>query len=384
MTGETGFGTNAVHAGQRPDPLTGAIMPPIYQTSTYVQPRIGEPLHGYEYARVQNPTREAMQANIAALENGNHGIAFASGLAAIEAVVKRLDAGDHVVYEENVYGGTHRMFAQVFSRLGLVFTPVDSRDLDAVSAAFRPATRLLLVETPTNPMMRVSDIAALARLAGAAGAWLVVDNTFASPFNQRPLELGADMVVHSSTKYLNGHSDVIGGIVVTRDDTIAEELRFMQKATGGVPGPWDSWLVLRGTKTLHLRMEAHNRNGQRVAEFLDAHPRVERVYYPGLPSHPQHELAKRQMRGFTGMVSFEVNTLERARLVAENTRIFALAESLGGVESLVVHPALMTHASVPREMRERMGVSDGLLRLSVGIEDADDLLADLDQALARL
>jgi len=384
MAGRTGFGTNAVHAGQRPDPLTGAIMPPVYQTSTYVQPRIGEPLHGYEYARVQNPTREAMQANIAALESGSHGIAFASGLAAIEAIVKRLGAGDHVIYEENVYGGTHRMFAQVFSRLGLAFTAVDSRDLDAVGAAFRPTTRLLLVETPTNPMMRVSDIALLARRAHEAGAHLVVDNTFASPYNQRPLEFGADLVVHSSTKYLNGHSDVVGGIVVTRDDAVAEELRFMQKATGGVPGPWDSWLVLRGTKTLHLRMQAHNRNGQQVAEFLEAHPRIERVYYPGLPSHPQHELAARQMRGFTGMVSFEVNTLERARLVAENTRLFALAESLGGVESLVVHPALMTHASVPREMRERMGVSDGLLRLSVGIEDVEDLIEDLDQALARL
>jgi len=384
MAGDTGFGTNAVHAGQRPDPETGAIMPPIYQTSTYVQPRIGEPLHGYEYARVQNPTREAMQANIAALENGRHGIAFASGLAAIEAIVKRLGAGDHVVYEENVYGGTHRMFAQVFSRLGLAFTPVDTRDLDAVRDALGPATRLLLVETPTNPMMRVSDIARLAGLAEAAGARLAVDNTFASPYNQRPLELGAHMVVHSSTKYLNGHSDVVGGIVVTSDDGIAEELRFMQKATGGVPGPWDSWLVLRGTKTLHLRMEAHNRNGQRVAEFLETHPRVERVYYPGLSSHPQHELATRQMRGFTGMISFDVGTLERARLVAENTRIFSLAESLGGVESLIGHPALMTHASVPKEMRERMGVSDGLLRLSVGIEDIDDLIADLDQALARL
>lgn len=384
MTGHLGFGTRAVHAGQQPDAATGAIMPPIYQTSTYVQPRIGEPLHGYEYARVQNPTREAMQANIAALENGTHGVAFASGLAAIEAIIKRLRAGDHVVYEENVYGGTHRMFVQVFSRFGLTFTPVDTRDLDQVRDALRPTTRLLLVETPTNPMMRVSDLAALAAIAAGTGAELAVDNTFASPWNQRPLESGAHMVVHSSTKYLNGHSDVIGGIVVTRDDEIAEDLRFMQKATGAVPGPWDSWLVLRGTKTLHLRMAAHNRNGQRVAEYLEAHPRVERVYYPGLASHPQNELARRQMRGFTGMVSFEVNSLERARLVAENTKLFALAESLGGVESLIGHPALMTHASVPREMRDRMGVTDGLLRLSVGIEDVEDLLADLEQALARL
>ena len=384
MKGETGFGTRAVHAGQQPDPLTGAIMTPIYQTATYVQPRIGEPLRGYEYARVQNPTREAMQSNIAALENGAHGIAFASGLAAIEAIVKRLSVGDHVVYEENVYGGTHRMFVQVFSRLGLAFTPVDSRDADRVRSALRATTRLILIETPTNPMMRVADIPVLAGVAGQAGAQLVVDNTFASPYNQRPLELGAHMVVHSSTKYLNGHSDVVGGIVVTRDDAIAEDLRFMQKATGGVPGPWDSWLVLRGTKTLHLRMAAHNRNGQCVAEFLETHPRIDRVYYPGLASHPQHELARRQMRGFTGMVSFEVGTLERARRVAENTRLFALAESLGGVESLIVHPALMTHASVPRDMRERMGVSDGLLRLSVGIEDVEDLIGDLDQALARL
>jgi len=384
MKGETGFGTRAVHAGQQPDPLTGAIMTPIYQTSTYVQPRIGEPLRGYEYARVQNPTREAMQSNIAALENGAHGIAFASGLAAIEAIIKRLSAGDHVIYEENVYGGTHRMFVQVFSRLGLAFTAVDSRDADRVRSALRETTRLILIETPTNPMMRVADIPLLAGVAGQAGALLLVDNTFASPYNQRPLELGAHMVVHSSTKYLNGHSDVIGGIVVTRDDAIAEDLRFMQKATGGVPGPWDSWLVLRGTKTLHLRMAAHNRNGQCVAEFLETHPRIDRVYYPGLASHPQHELARRQMRGFTGMVSFEVGTLERARLVAENTRLFALAESLGGVESLIVHPALMTHASVPRDMRERMGVSDGLLRLSVGIEDVEDLIGDLDQALARL
>jgi len=380
----TGIGTAAVHAGQEPEPSTGAIMTPVFQTSTYVQPRIGEPRRGYEYARVQNPTREAMQANIAALENGLHGISFASGLAAIEALIKRFRAGDHVIYEENVYGGTHRMFVQVFARLGLEFTAVDARDEAAVRAALRERTRLILIETPTNPMMRVSDIRALAQIAHAAGAHLAVDNTFASPYNQRPLDLGADFAVHSSTKYLNGHSDVVGGIVVTRDDGAADELRFLQKATGGVPGPWDAWLILRGTKTLHLRMQAHNRNGQRMAEFLAAHPAVNAVFYPGLASHPEHELARRQMHGFSGMVSFDVGTLERARLVAENTRVFALAESLGGVESLIVHPALMTHASVPPAMRERMGVTDGLLRLSVGIEDAEDLYADLDQALARL
>jgi cystathionine beta-lyase/cystathionine gamma-synthase len=380
----TGIGTAAVHAGQEPDAQTGAIMTPVYQTSTYVQPRIGEPLRGYEYARVQNPTREAMQANIAALENARHGIAFASGLAAIEALIKRFHAGDHVIYEENVYGGTHRMFAQVFAKLGLAFTAVDARDEAQVRGAMRDRTRLILIETPTNPMMRVSDIRGVAAIAHNGGAQLAVDNTFASPYNQRPLDLGADLVIHSSTKYLNGHSDVVGGIVLTNDDAAAEELRFLQKATGGVPGPWDSWLILRGTKTLHLRMDAHNRNGQRMAEFLEAHPAVNAVFYPGLPSHPEHELARRQMYGFSGMVSFDVGTLERARQVAENTRVFALAESLGGVESLIVHPALMTHASVPREMRERMGVTDGLLRLSVGIEDAEDLYADLDQALARL
>ena len=382
METKPGFGTRAVHAGQSPDPSTGAIMTPVYQTSTYVQPRLGEPLNGYEYARVQNPTREAMEANIASLEGGRHGVAFASGMAAIEAMIKRLSAGDHVVYEENVYGGTHRMFSQVFARLGLSFTPVDSRDLDALEAALRPETRLVLIETPTNPMMRIADIRAVARIVHASGAQLAVDNTFASPYNQQPLALDADMVVHSTTKYLNGHSDVVGGIVVTNSDDVAEDLRFMQKATGGVPGPWDSWLVLRGTKTLHLRMEAHNRNGQRVAEWLESHSAVERVYYPGLASHEQHDLAKRQMRGFAGMVSFELGSLALARRVAESTKLFALAESLGGVESLIVHPAMMTHASVPAGMRERMGVSDGLLRVSVGVEDADDLIADLEQAFA--
>jgi cystathionine beta-lyase/cystathionine gamma-synthase len=346
-----------------------------------VQPRLGEPLRGYEYARVQNPTREAMEANVASLENGKHGAAFASGMAAIEAVVKRLSAGDHVIYEENVYGGTHRMFVQVFARLGLSFTAVDTRDIDAVRDAVRPNTRLIHIETPTNPMMRLCDIRAIAGIASEADAVLCVDNTFASPYNQQPLDMGAHVVLHSSTKYLNGHSDVIGGVVVTNDDAIAEDLHFMQKATGGVPGPWDSWLVLRGTKTLHVRMETHNRNGQILAEFLEGHPGIEQVYYPGLNSHPQHELARCQMRGFTGMISLELGSLERARKVAEATRLFALAESLGGVESLIGHPALMTHASVPAEMRNRMGVTDGLIRLSVGIEDVEDLKEDIDRAL---
>ena len=381
---ELRFGTLAVHAGQEPDPTTGAVMPPVYQTSTYVQEALGKPRRGYEYARVQNPTREALEANIATLEGGRHGIAFASGLAAIEAIVKRLSAGDHIVYEENVYGGTHRMFAQVLSRFSLEFTAVDTRDPEAVRRAIRPNTRLILLETPTNPMMRLTDLRAVAGIAREAGVLLAVDNTFATPYNQRPLELGADIVVHSTTKYLNGHSDVVGGIVVTNDDQVAADLRFLQKATGAIPGPWDCWLVLRGTKTLHLRMETHNRNGQQIAEFLERHPKVERVYYPGLPSHPQHELARRQMRGFTGMISIELGSLERARKLVEGTRIFALGESLGGVESLIGHPAIMTHASVPRERREAMGITDGLVRLSVGVEDVNDLIEDLDQALARI
>jgi len=378
------FGTLAVHAGQRPDPTTGAVMPPVYQTSTYVQDAVGKPRAGYEYARVQNPTREALEANIAALEGGRHGIAFSSGLAAIEALVKRLSAGEHVVYEENVYGGTDRLFNHVLARLGISFTAVDARDPGAVETALRPETRLVLLESPTNPMMRLADIAEIARNCRARGVLTAVDNTFATPYNQQPLTLGADIVVHSTTKYLNGHSDVVGGIVVTNDDAVADELRFMQKAAGAIPGPWDAWLVLRGTKTLHLRMEAHNRNGQAVAEYLAAHPRVEAVHYPGLPSHPQHELARRQMRGFSGMVAIELGSMERASRVAERTRLFALAESLGGVESLIGHPARMTHASIPRDRREAMGVTDGLLRLSVGIEDAADLIADLDQALSGL
>jgi len=375
------FGTLAVHAGQTPDETTGAIMPPIYQTSTYVQPKLGEPKRGYEYARVQNPTREAMEANIAALEGGNHGMAFASGLASIEAIVKRLSSGDHVIYEENVYGGTHRMFVQVLSRFGLQFTPVDCRDLDAVVDAIRPTTRLIFIETPTNPMMRVSDLRALVQIAHEREIQIAVDNTFASPYNQRPIDLGADIVVHSSTKYLNGHSDVIGGIVVTSDEQVATDLRFLQKATGGVPGPWDSWLVLRGTKTLHVRMQAHNHNGQRIAEYLETHKAIERVHYPGLTSHPEHELAKCQMRGFTGMVSFEVGSLERATRIAESTRLFALAESLGGVESLINLPARMTHASLPEEKRVKLGISDSLIRLSVGVENVDDLIAELASAL---
>jgi len=379
---ESRFATLAVHAGQTPEPTTGAIMPPIFQTSTYVQPAIAEPLGGiYDYARVANPTREALERNLAALESGKHGVAFASGLAAIESVLKRLSAGDHIVSEENTYGGTTRMFTRVLAKLGLEFTFVDTRDPDAIAAAMRPQTRLVHVETPTNPMMRLCDISAAAEIAHSRGALLMVDNTFASPFNQRPLEQGADVTVHSTTKYLNGHSDIIGGALVVRDDELAEEIRFVRKSSGAVPGPMDAWLCLRGTKTLHLRMAAHNANGIAVARHLEAHAGVDRVLYPGLPSHPQHDLAQRQMDGFTGMVSVDVGSLNRARALVEHTRIFQLAESLGGVESLISVPSLMTHASVPKEMRERAGVTDGLVRLSVGVEAIDDLLADLDQAL---
>lgn len=381
MANDHRFGTRAIHAGQRPDPTTGAIMPPIYQTSTYVQDALGSPRAGFEYARVQNPTRSALEANVASLEGGRHGIAFSSGIAAIEAVVKRLSAGDHVVVEENTYGGTPRLFNQVLARLGLEFSYVDASDLDAVRDAIRPETRLIFLETPTNPMMRVCDLRAIGEIAREEEIAVAVDNTFATPYNQRPLELGADIVVHSATKYINGHSDVISGIVATNDDAVAEELRFMQKAAGAVPGPWDAWLVLRGTKTLHLRMEAHNRNGQRVAEFLEQHPLVEQTHYPGLASHPQHELAKAQMRGFSGMVSIELGSAERARKVVEGTRIFALAESLGGVESLIGLPAMQTHAAVAPEHRAAMGITDSLVRLSVGVEDVEDLIEDLDQAL---
>lgn len=376
------FGTLAVHAGQRPDPTTGAIMTPVYQTSTYVQPELGTHL-GYEYARTQNPTREALEANVAALEGGRHGIAFASGMAALDTMSKLLSAGDHVVCGEGVYGGSYRLFDQVTRRFGVDFTFVDSSDLDAIEGAIRPQTRLIHVETPTNPMMRLTDLRAAAEIAHRADAWLSVDNTFASPYNQRPLELGADIVVHSTTKYINGHSDIVGGLIVVSNGDLHDRLRYLQNAAGAVPGPWDCWLALRGTKTLHLRMRAHNENGQRIAEWLEQHPKVERVHYPGLASHPQHGLAREQMDGFTGMVSIELGSAERARRLVESVRIFSLAESLGGVESLIGHPALMTHASVPPERRQAMGITDSLVRLSCGVEDGDDLLEDLEQALSQ-
>jgi cystathionine beta-lyase/cystathionine gamma-synthase len=377
------FGTLAVHAGQSPEPTTGAIMPPIFQTSTYVQPAVAEPLLGYDYARVANPTREALERNIAGLEGGQHGIAFASGLAAIEAVIKRLSAGDHVVSEENTYGGTTRMFSRVLTKLGIEFSYVDTSDPKAVLQALRPTTKVLHVETPTNPMMRLCDIAVMAGIAHDIGAILMVDNTFASPINQRPLDFGADVVMHSTTKYINGHSDIIGGALVVNDDALAEEIRFVRKSSGAVPGPMDAWLCLRGAKTLHLRMERHNANGLAVARFLEGHAGVDRVLYPGLESHPQHQLATRQMRGFSGMVSVDVGDLGRAKAFAEGLRWFALAESLGGVESLVSVPALMTHASVPEELKSSMGLTAGIVRLSVGIEDEADLLEDLERALAK-
>ncbi|CAN5620766.1 cystathionine gamma-synthase [soil metagenome] len=375
------FGTRAIHAGQRPDPTTGAIMTPVYQTSTYVQPELGRHL-GYEYARTHNPTREALEGNVASLENGLHGLAFASGLAAIDTITKLFSAGDHIVSGEGVYGGSYRLFAKIIARQGIEFTFVDSEDLDQIRDAIRPNTKLVHVETPTNPMMGLTDLAAAAQIAHDGGALLSVDNTFASPFNQRPLDFGTDIVVHSTTKYINGHSDMVGGLIVVNDDDLHERLRFLQNAAGAVPGPWDCWLALRGTKTLHLRMRAHNENGARIASWLEGRPEVERVYYPGLESHPQHELATRQMDGFTGMISLEMGSLERARRFVEAVRIFSLAESLGGVESLIGHPAMMTHASVPEDRRQRMGLTDGLVRLSCGVEDADDLLEDLDQALA--
>ena len=374
------FSTVCLHAGQEPDPSTGAIITPIYQTSTYVQDELGKH-KGYEYARTQNPTRMALERNLAAIEGGKAGFAFASGMAAIGAIATLLKSGDHVVVSDNTYGGTFRLFDKVLTRYQLCFTYVDTSKLDEVEQVITPATRMLFVETPTNPVMRLTDLRAAADLAHRHGVRLVVDNTFASPYIQRPIEFGADIVTHSTTKYLNGHSDSVGGIVIAvRDDDI-EWLKFVQNAEGAILGPFDSWLVLRGTKTLALRMQQHSANGLALAQFLSAHPKVKHVYYPGLPAHPQYELATRQMRGFGGMLAFDLGSLEAARRLLNAVRLHALAESLGGVETLISHPATMTHASVPAETRARIGITDGLVRISAGIEDIDDLKDDLTQAL---
>jgi len=377
---ETKLGTRAVHAGQVPEPLSGAVMTPIYQTSTYIQEGVGRH-KGYEYARTDNPTRQALERNVAALEGATHGFAYGSGLAALDVLLKVLKSGDHVVCGENMYGGSHRLMERIYTRFGLKFSFVDSRDIRNIEAALRPETRMIYCETPTNPMMQLTDLSAVGDLTQAHGFLFAVDNTFATPIFQRPLEVGADVVLHSTTKYLNGHSDMVGGLLLTKRDDLAEQFGFIQNAAGAVPGPMDCFLALRGTKTLLLRMRQHDASGRVVAQWLSERKDVQRVYYPGLPSHPQHELAKRQMSGFGGMISFDVGDAARARRIAERTRIFVLAESLGGVESLMGHPATMTHASVPPTLREKMGLTDSLLRLSCGIEDVEDLVADLDQAL---
>ncbi len=379
----SGFGTRAIHAGQRPDPVSGAIMTPIYQTSTYVQDALGQH-KGYEYARGKNPTREALERNVASLEGGRHGFAFGSGMGCLDSIMKLFRAGDHIVCGENVYGGTFRLFDKLLQHLGLRFSYVDTRDPQRIADAMTPETRAVLVETPTNPLMWLTDLRAAADVAHRGNALLIVDNTFATPYFQRPLELGADIVWHSATKYLNGHSDMVGGIAVLNDDDLATRLQFILNAAGAVPGPFDSWLVLRGTKTLHLRMRQHDANGRRVAAWLAERMGEDRIYYPGLESHPQHALAKSQMSGFGGMISVELGTKARAAHVLERVRVFSLAESLGGVESLISLPALMTHASVPADKKDAMGMGEGLIRLSCGVEDTEDLLADLEHAFDGL
>ena len=374
------FSTICLHAGQQPDPSTGAIVTPIYQTSTYVQDALGKH-KGYEYARTQNPTRAALETNLAAIEGGRAAFAFASGMAAIGAIASMLKSGEHVIVSDNVYGGTLRLFDQVLRRYDLSFSYIDSADPDEVERAFTRSTRMLFVETPSNPLMRLTDLRLVASLAHHHNARLVVDNTFASPCLQRPIELGADLVVHSTTKYLNGHSDSVGGVVIAKKDDDVEWLKFVQNAAGAILSPFDSWLVLRGTKTLPLRMAEHSSNGLALAEFLAAHPQVKRVYYPGLPSHPQYELARRQMRGFGGMLAFDLGSLEAARRVLNTVRLMSLAESLGGVETLISHPATMTHASVPADHRVALGITDGVVRISAGLEDIEDLREDLAQAL---
>lgn len=374
------FGTRAIHAGQRPDPLSGAIMTPIYQTSTYVQEALGVN-KGYEYARGKNPTREALERNVAALEGARHGFAFSSGMGCLDSIMKLFKSGDHFVVGENVYGGTYRLFDKILRNYGMTFSYVDTRDPQLIADACNSATAGVIIETPTNPLMRLTDIQAAADIAHAHSALLIVDNTFASPYFQQPFSLGADIVWHSSTKYLNGHSDMVGGIALVDNDDLAARLQFVLNAAGAVPGPMDAWLVLRGTKTLHLRMERHDSNGRAIAAWLATKLGDKNVFYPGLESHPQHELATRQMTGFGGMISVETGSRERAARMLQRVHVFSLAESLGGVESLINHPAEMTHASVEPARRAQLGITAGLIRLSCGVEDVGDLIADLDQAL---
>jgi len=379
------FATRCIHDGQEPDPSTGAIMTPIYQTSTYVQTSPGKFIDTYDYSRSSNPTRTALEANLASLEGGRHGICFASGVASLAACIHLLSAGDHVLLCDDVYGGTFRMFNNVFHQLGIDFTRVDMTNAALTRAAFTDRTRLVWLETPTNPMLKIVDIAMVTALAREKGAVSVVDNTFATPYLQNPLALGADIVSHSCTKYLGGHSDLVSGALIVNDDDLAARLRYIQNAVGAVPAPLDCFLLLRSTKTLHVRMERHCANARRIADYLANHARVERVYYPGRDDHPQHAIAAQQMSGFGGMITMTLKGgLEESRTFLESLRLFSLAESLGGVESLIEHPAIMTHASVDADARQALGITDGLVRLSVGIEDADDLLGDLDQALGAI
>ena len=378
-----GFSTRAIHAGQRPDPTTGAIMPPIFQTSTYAQESLGVN-KGYEYARGKNPTRECLERNVAGLEGAQHGFAFSSGMGCVDSIMKLFRSGDHIVVGSNVYGGTYRLFDKILTNFGMQFSWVDTRDPQRIADAIRPNTVAVMIETPTNPLMQLTDIVAAAQIARKAGALTIVDNTFATPYFQNPLALGADIVWHSSTKYLNGHSDVIGGIAVLNDEDLAKRLQFNLNSAGAVPGPMDSWLTLRGTKTLALRMRQHDLNGRAVSAWLANRMGETNVFYPGLASHPQHELAKRQMRGFGGMVSVETGSKENANKVVSRVKVFTLAESLGGVESLVCQPAGMTHASIEPARRLEIGITDGLIRFSCGVEDVEDIIADLEQAFKGL
>ena len=377
-----GFSTDAIHAGQRPDPVTGAVITPIYQTSTYAQEELGKH-KGYEYGRTQNLTREAMEKNIAALEKGNYGIAFSSGVAATQALMSLVKSGDNVIVSRNVYGGTYRLFELVMTDYGLNYSWINTSEITNIEGAIKENTKMVFLETPTNPMLNLTDLKAASEICKKHNLISIVDNTFMSPYFQNPLTMGIDIVLHSSTKYINGHSDVIGGILITNDEKIHSRLRYIQNAAGAIPSPFDCWLILRSTKTLAVRMERHNKNAVELAEYLSKSSFVKKVYYPGLSSHPQHELAKRQMRGFGGMISVELIDMEVAKKLLKNVKVFTLGESLGGVESLISHPASMTHASVPKEEREKLGVTDTLVRFSVGIEDIEDLIEDINQAISK-